>query len=61
LAVTRNKAKRWVRAIFGAHDLGKGFVVVIRVGFLDLGFKSISLDFNATLSKFQKDFLNKTT
>jgi ribonuclease P protein component len=61
LAVTRNKAKRWVRAIFGSHNLGRGFVVVIRAGFLDLGFKSVSLDFNATLSQFQKDFINKTT
>tara|TARA_B110001454_G_scaffold168119_1_gene158202 strand:+ start:1673 stop:1852 length:180 start_codon:yes stop_codon:yes gene_type:complete len=59
--VTRNKAKRWVREIFRSHNLGKGFVVVIRVGFLDLGFKGVSLDFNTALSRFQKDFLNKTT
>lgn len=59
--MTRNKAKRWVREIFGSHNLGKGFVVVIRIRFLDLGFKGVSLDFNAVLSQFQKDFLNKTT
>lgn len=59
--MTRNKAKRWVREIFGSRNLGKGFVVVIRIGFLELGFKGVSLDFDAALSQFKKDFLNKTT
>ena len=59
--MTRNKAKRWAREIFRSHNLGKGFVVVIRFGFLDLGFKGVSSDFNAALSQLQKDFLNKST
>jgi len=41
LAVSRNKAKRWIREVFKKHDLGNGFVVVVRVGFLDLGFHEI--------------------
>ena len=41
MAVSRNKAKRWVREILKKHGLNKGFVVVVRAGFLDLGFHEI--------------------
>ena len=41
MAVSRNKAKRWVREILKQHGLSKGFVVVVRSGFLDLGFHEV--------------------
>ena len=57
MAVSRNRAKRWVREIFQTHNLGQGFIVVIRSGFLELGFKDISLNFNKVLFQLNKDFL----
>ena len=54
LAVSRNKAKRWVREIFRNHHLGQGFVVVIRSGFLDLGFQENSKQANQPLEDFKE-------
>ena len=41
LAVTRNKTKRWLREVFREFGLGPGFVVVVRKGLFELGFKDI--------------------
>jgi ribonuclease P protein component len=52
LAVHRNKIKRWIREIFKKNLLSKGYVVVVRSGFLEAGFKNISSDFQAALDNF---------
>ena len=52
MAVHRNKIKRWIREIFRKNLLGGGFVVVIRRGFLEVGFKNISCDFGLALDNF---------
>ena len=54
LAVSRNKAKRWVREVLRKHSLGKGFVVVVRVGFLDLGFNEVNQLVKDSLVAFKK-------
>ena len=54
LAVSRNKAKRWVREILKQHGLNKGFVVVVRSGFLDLGFHKIDQLIKEPLLGFKK-------
>jgi len=54
LAVSRNKAKRWVREILKQYSLGKGFVVVIRFGFLDLGFHEVDRLIKDPLMDFKK-------
>ena len=54
LAVSRNKAKRWVREILKKHGLNKGFVVVVRAGFLDLGFHEIDQLIKEPLLDFKK-------
>ena len=56
MAVHRNKIKRWVKEIFRKSSLGGGYVVVVRFGFLQEGYKSISVDFEAALD----NFVNKT-
>jgi len=53
--VHRNKIKRWVRDIFQKNMLTRGYVVMIRAGFLETGYKDIHDQFNAAL----KDFLTK--
>ena len=45
MAVQRNKIKRWIREIFNKNLLKNGYVVVVRSGFLETGFKNISSDF----------------
>ena len=52
MAVQRNKIKRWIREIFKTKSLSKGYVVVVGVGFLQEGYKSISADFGAVLDNF---------
>ena len=52
LAVHRNKIKRWVREIFQKRLLNNGYVVVIRAGFLERGYKDIHNGFNLALEKF---------
>jgi ribonuclease P protein component len=54
LAVSRNKAKRWVREILKQHGLGEGFVVVVRSGFLDLGFHAVHRLVKDLLVDFKK-------
>ena len=54
MAVSRNKAKRWVREILKQHGLSKGFVVVVRSGFLDLGFHKIDQLIKEPLLGFKK-------
>jgi ribonuclease P protein component len=54
LAVSRNKAKRWVREILKQYSLSKGFVVVIRSGFLDLGFHEVDRLIKDPLMDFKK-------
>ena len=54
MAVSRNKAKRWVREIFKKHGLGEGFVVVVRSGFLDLGFQGVCAITKDPLITFEK-------
>tara|TARA_B100001769_G_C21525597_1_gene301698 strand:- start:179 stop:379 length:201 start_codon:yes stop_codon:yes gene_type:complete len=52
LAVHRNKIKRWVREVFHNSDLGKGYVVIVRLGFLEMGYRNIFNEFNPVLKKF---------
>ena len=52
LAVQRNKIKRWIREIFNKNLLSHGYVVVIRPGFLEAGFKNASCDFGRALDNF---------
>ncbi len=52
LAVHRNRIKRWVRDIFQKNFLNRGYVVVIRAGFLEEGYKKIQNGFNPALEKF---------
>tara|TARA_Y100001970_G_C14031406_1_gene748818 strand:+ start:241 stop:420 length:180 start_codon:yes stop_codon:yes gene_type:complete len=52
LAVHRNKIKRWIREIFRKNLLSYGYVVVVRSGFLEAGFKNISSDFQVALENF---------
>ena len=52
LAVHRNKIKRWIREIFHHSDLNEGYVVVVRFGFLEMGYKNIFNEFNPVLKKF---------
>jgi ribonuclease P protein component len=52
LAVQRNKIKRWIKEIFRKNLLSHGYVVVVRRGFLETGFKNISSDFQAALDNF---------
>ena len=48
----RNKIKRWVRDIFQKNMSTRGYVVVIRAGFLETGYKDIHDQFNAALKNF---------
>ena len=48
----RNKIKRWVRDIFQKHLLNRGYIVVIRAGFLETGYKDIHNGFKSALEKF---------
>tara|TARA_Y100001935_G_scaffold122061_1_gene101213 strand:+ start:359 stop:562 length:204 start_codon:yes stop_codon:yes gene_type:complete len=52
LAVHRNKIKRWVRDIFHKNLLNKGYVVVVKAGFLEAGYNEIHKGFNSALEKF---------
>ena len=52
MAIHRNKIKRWIREVFRKSLLGEGFVVVVRRGFLEVGFKGISYDFGLALDNF---------
>ena len=52
LAVHRNKIKRWIREIFHQSGLNKGYVVVVRFGLLEMGYKNIVDEFNPVLKKF---------
>ena len=54
MAISRNKAKRWVREILKQYGLSKGFVVVVRSGFLDLGFHEIDGMIKDPLLDFKK-------
>jgi len=51
--VQRNKIKRWIREIFRKNVLSHGYVVVVRRGFLEAGFKNISSDFQVVLDNFE--------
>ena len=55
MAVHRNKIKRWIREIFHRSDLNGGYVVVVRFGFLEMGYRNIFNEFNPAL----KEFVNK--
>jgi ribonuclease P protein component len=52
LAVERNKIKRWVKEIFRKKSLNQGFVVVIKRGFLEKGFRNNYDAFNLGLENF---------
>ena len=54
MAVSRNKAKRWVREIVKKHFEGQGFIVVVRSGFLDLGFQEVLELMTEPLVSFKK-------
>ena len=49
LAVDRNKIKRWVREVFSKRSSKMGYVVVVRKGFLQKGFKFIFNTLNSAL------------
>ena len=48
----RNKIKRWIKEIFRKNLLSHGYVVVVRRGFLETGFKNISSEFKVALDNF---------
>ena len=48
----RNKIKRWIREIFRRGMLSEGYIVVVRRGFLEAGFKNISYGFRSALDNF---------
>tara|TARA_B000000437_G_C11544647_1_gene264640 strand:- start:106 stop:279 length:174 start_codon:yes stop_codon:yes gene_type:complete len=50
--VHRNKIKRWVRDIFQKNTLNKGYVVIVRSGFLETGYKELHNEFKSALEKF---------
>ena len=52
LAVHRNKIKRWVRNIFKLHSLNNGFVVIVRPGFFERGYKDLCIELEAPLIGF---------
>jgi ribonuclease P protein component len=52
LAVQRNKIKRWIREIFRRNLLNEGYVVVVKRGFLETGFKNVSSEFKIALHNF---------
>ena len=52
MAIERNKIKRWIREIFYKKSLNMGYVVLVRAGFLQKGFKSVSDAFNPILDNF---------
>ncbi len=52
LAVHRNKIKRWIREIFHHSDLNEGYVVVVRFGFLEMGYRNIVNEFSPVLKEF---------
>ena len=52
LAVHRNKIKRWIREIFHQSGLNEGYVVVVRFGLLEMGYRNIVDEFNPVLKKF---------
>ncbi|MBD63128.1 MAG: ribonuclease P protein component [Gammaproteobacteria bacterium] len=52
LAVHRNKIKRWIREIFRHNYQSRGYVVVVKEGFLKMGFVKISQNFQQSLSEF---------
>ena len=52
LAVERNKIKRWVREIFRTKSLNQGFVVAIKRGFLEKGFRNNYDALNLGLENF---------
>ncbi len=52
LAVHRNKIKRWIREIFRHSRLNGGCVVVVRFGFLEMGYRGVFNEFNPVLEKF---------
>jgi ribonuclease P protein component len=54
LAVSRNKAKRWIREIVKKYFEGQGFIVVVRSGFLDLGFQEVLELMTEPLVSFKK-------
>ena len=48
----RNKIKRWIREIFRRNLLNEGYVVVVKRGFLETGFKNVSSEFKIALHNF---------
>ncbi len=52
LAVHRNKIKRWIREIFHHSGLNGGYVVVVKFGFLEMGYRDVFNEFNPVLKKF---------
>ena len=52
LAVHRNKIKRWIREIFHQSGLNEGYVVVVRFGLLEMGYRNIVEEFYPVLKKF---------
>ena len=52
MAVHRNKIKRWIREIFHCSGLNGGYVVVVRFGFLEMGYRNIFKEFHPVLEKF---------
>ena len=55
MAVHRNKIKRWVKDIFRKKLLNKGYVVVVRAGFLETGYKEIHNGFNSALENLTEE------
>ena len=52
MAVQRNKIKRWIKEIFHFSGLNGGYVVVVRFGFLEMGYRNVFNEFHPVLKKF---------
>ena len=52
MAVHRNKIKRWIKEIFHFSGLNGGYVVVVRFGFLEMGYRNVFNEFHPVLKKF---------
>ena len=59
LAVRRNKIRRWIKEIFRKSSVCGSFVVVVRRGFLEMGFEAAFFVIEPSLNSLIIDPENK--
>tara|TARA_B100001063_G_scaffold239901_1_gene264124 strand:- start:696 stop:926 length:231 start_codon:yes stop_codon:yes gene_type:complete len=59
LAVRRNKIRRWIKEIFRKSSVCGSFVVVVRRGFLEMGFEAAFTVIEPSLNSLIIDSENK--